>query len=172
LIGLRTAHFVRSLALDHFERWISHPELKSAKHNHVWRLPNLPSAWPIDRVIISESRIHLSQRSQPLGRELASSLQKNSYQSVAQWLRAHQLESREIAKLKDIWREEDILSMREEVVRIEKLRLNIAVQMFKNVFPNRTLTKIEELVQSNFLKQVPLNYLTGKSFTLNELLDK
>jgi hypothetical protein len=169
LISLRLANVIRSLLFDEVERMEKKWSSIIAKNQSWLEWANsIRLSWPIDRVVISESRKLLTNKPMFTAQQVALALQKNAYQTAAIALKQAQgPKTPELKFLEKMWRQEDIDAMKTEVHRLSALRIRLAAEIYQNKY-KETPPKIESLVQKNLLSSIPLDYSSGKPFTLEQ----
>jgi hypothetical protein len=167
LVSLRLSNLVRSLLFDEIEAMQKQAQTFDELWLHWSKTVKIP--WPIDRVILSESkRFVADRRLMKVTEKLAVSLQKNTYQtSAAALAEIGGGNNKDLEFLKKMWREEDIGAMKTEVNRLAAFRIRLAVGNYERKSGKKP-TSIEELVNSRLLESVPINYLTGKPFDLTQ----
>jgi hypothetical protein len=169
LISLRLANVIRSLLFDEMEgiekKWVA----KIAEDDGWLNWANaIRLSWPIDRVVITESRRLLTNKPMFTAQKVALALQKNAYQTAAVALKnAQGPKTPELKFLEKMWRQEDIDAMKTEVHRLSALRIRLAAAVYQNKFKQAPV-KIENLVEKNLLPSVPIDYTSGKPFTLDQ----
>jgi hypothetical protein len=170
LVSLRLSNLIRSLLLDEIEA-IEKQATPLLAADELWLhwSKSLKLPWPVDRVVLSESRRFLRDaRLMKITEKLALSLQKNTYQTVAAAMNnIGGGNSPELEFLKKMWREEDITAMKTEVTRLSSFRVRLAAANYERKLSKKP-TSIDELVAQHLLDSVPINYLTGKPFDLTQ----
>lgn len=167
LVGLRLAGVIRSFLFDELEL-IQRNWPKELGQNELWLIwsKELRAPWPIDRVIISESKRLLKQTYLKVAENVAQKLQKNAYQtSEAVLNQTVGGKSAELDFIKQIWREEDIKAMRLEVNRLSGFQVRLAQTVYE-VKNQKKPGQIEDLVKAGLLKGVPIDYTTGRPMSL------
>lgn len=170
LVGLRFSGVVRSLLLDEMERLQVKYKADMAKEPMLrqWFL-QVRAPWPVDRVIISESRRLLKPNLMSVANAAAQAFQKNPYQTSESVLKKIKNGNRPEAEfLRQIWREADILMMKTEMNRIGKMKLRLALAEYQQIH-SALPPSSQELVKAGLLDQVPTDYLTGKALDLTSL---
>lgn len=167
LISLRFANLIRSLVFDEIEtiqkKW---PDRWAKDELWFHWSQKIRASWPIDRVVITESKKVLADRLLRSAQEVAMSLQKNPYQSIEVVLNSVRGgKAKELQFLKNLWRDTDILAMKTEVTRISAFHLRLARAIYEHR-SSQKLTQLDELVTAKLIERVPINYLTGKPFEL------
>lgn len=171
LISLRYAGVLRSLLLDELESMQKKfPERWGKDDLWLHWSEKIRASWPIDRIVLTESKKVLNTRLMKYALEIAASLQKNTYQSMEAVLAANPGgKAKELQFLKALWREEDILAMKTEVTRISAFRLRLAKAIYESK-TNEKLKNLDSLISAKLISQIPINYLTGKPFELSGLV--
>ena len=171
LISLRLANLVRSLLLDDLESMESLMQSQfSAKDLESWEnwVTSIRSSWPIDRVLLTEAKKTMGGRALYTAQKVAAALQKNAYQTAAEALKeAPGPKPPELKQLETMWRDQDILAMKTEVHRFTALRIRLAKNLFVKNY-SREPARIEDLVEKHLLASVPIDYISGRPFTLSE----
>jgi len=167
LISMRFASVIRSLLLDELESLQKkYPDRWGQDELWLHWSEKIRASWPIDRVVLSESKKILNNRMMKYALEIAAELQKNAYQSMDSVLARHRAgKAKDLQFLKGLWRDEDILALKTEVTRISAFRLRLA----QSVYEKRTgqkLKSLDALVSAKLIPQIPIHYLTGKPFDL------
>lgn len=170
LISLRFSSVIRSLILDELESMQKKfPERWSKDELWLHWSEKIRASWPIDRIVLTESKKVLNTRLMKYALEVAASLQKNAYQSMETVLAANRAgKASELQFLKALWRDEDIVAMKTEVTRISAFRLRLAKAIYEHK-TNEKLKSLDSLITAKLLTQIPVNYLTGKPFDLTAL---
>jgi len=126
------------------------------------------SSWPIDRVIITEAKKILTNKPMFTAQQMALLLQKNAYQTAEEALKKAQgPKTPQLKFLEKMWRTEDISAMKLEVHRLASLKIRFAKDVYIKKFAKNPV-KIEDLVAVQLLAEVPIDYVTGRPFTLTE----
>ena len=172
LVGLRVCGVIRSLLLDALEKaekdqLFEVVDQKKWSAFQKWSL-EMRSPWPVDRVVLSESRRVLGPKYMPTAEKVAVSLQKNTYQT-SEFALANAVGRKGINMdfIKQIWREKDIEQMKTEVFRINAFQIRMAARSYEAVSGQKPKT-IDQLVSEKFLPRVLINYRTGKPFSLEQ----
>ncbi len=171
LISLRLANLIRSLILDELENIENLMQTQlDVSDLEAWLswMNSVRASWPIDRVLITESKKILGNKAMFTAQQMAIALQKNAYQTAATALKEAQgPKTPELKLLEKMWREEDILAMKTEVHRFSALKIRLAKDIYVKKYAAEP-AQIQDLVSKNLLSSVPIDYTTGKSFTLPE----
>lgn len=170
LIGMKFTGVVRSLLLDEVEKMQKKYSLEIAQRPElrIWFL-TLRAPWPIDRIFVSEAKRLLPPPMMTVANAAASAFQKNPYQSSEQVLKKVKGgEANEAALLKQIWKDADIAMMKNEMTRIGKIKLRLALAEFQ--FKNKAQTpSAEALVKAGLIDSIPIDYNNGKPLDLSSL---
>lgn len=120
LIGMRLAHVLRALVLDEIEKIFRHsPEIFLTAAN---KFQSLRAPWPIDRMLLYESRRVLSGVPLKLAEKVALEIQKNPYQTTEDILqKMNASQNKDLAFLKQLWRKQDLEMMKNEMNRLGRL---------------------------------------------------
>jgi hypothetical protein len=170
LVGLRLSGELRSLLLDDFEKVQKKfsNEIASRPQLRQW-FSQIRAPWPVDRVLVGEAKRMSQPAVIPLADTAARAFQKNPYQTTEQALRRIKgSASTSAERLKQMWKESDILLMKTEITRIGKLKLRLAAAEFE-LANKKAPTSVEELFNAGLLKPIPIDYLTGKPLDLTSL---
>ncbi|MCE3010658.1 MAG: hypothetical protein LW875_08600 [Proteobacteria bacterium] len=166
LVSLKTASVIRSLLFDELEKidW-SQPLIKITPEQLQW-LFSLRISWPVDRMIVSESKKHLPPALLGTVESLSRSLQKNPYQSVEEWEQKSKKTLPESANLlKKLWKKDDYQALKEELNRAGRLQLRVAAAIYTQRTGLKAKT-VEELLQGKALPRIPTDYTTGRPMIL------
>lgn len=168
MVGMKVTGVIRSLMLDELEKWQekSKAEIASADALRNWFL-QVRAPWPVDRMVLSESRRLLKPPMMKIAEKVATTLQKNPYESsedVVKSLHAQDMDDAHF--LNSMWKKSDIDMMKTEITRIGRLKLRLAAAVFEQKRHEKPKS-VDELVQAGLLDQVPVNYSTGKAFDLS-----
>lgn len=170
LVGLRTSGVIRSLLLDDLEKIQKKFSSEMAKDPGLrkWFL-QVRAPWPVDRILVSEAKRLLKPPMMSVAEAAARAFQKNPYQTSEKALEKVKGGQSEAAQLlKQIWREQDIQLMKTEINRIGQLKIRFAQAEFE-LKNKKTAQSVQELVDAQFLDQVPIDYFTGKPLDLTSL---
>jgi len=168
MVGLKVTGVVRSLLLDELEKVQEQNKTEIAKADALrsWFL-QVRAPWPVDRMVLSESRRLLKPPMMKIAEKVATSLQKNPYESSEDVVKSlHAQDMDEAHYLNAMWKKSDIDMMKTEITRIGRLKLRLAMAEFEFKKGEKPKTA-DQLVQAGFLDQVPVNYSTGKVFDLS-----
>lgn len=170
LVSLRTAAVIRSLLLDELEKIYQQKSSMSGHERLQSWLQQVTAPWPVDRVLLGESKRHLGKNSMAAAENLARQLQKNPYQSAKSLLSKRLVKNEQDRHfLEQLWRDSDIQSMREEITRIGILQAKSAVIEFERV-KKQTPKSMQELLDAGLLLQLPVNYNTGRELQISEAI--
>lgn len=125
--------------------------------------------WPVDRVLITESRKTLLPAAQLVANGMGVELQKNPYRSLAEirgHLRGGNLPG--LAALDVVWTSSDVERRKSEEDLFHELLLRVEIARYRQINKS-TPTGLEELVQAGFLTRIPLCHSTGKPWVLTQL---
>ena len=176
LIGIRVSAVMRALLIDELEKLQAKHSVQIAQSPEVrlWFL-QVRAPWPIDRVLVTESKMRLKPAELSLAESLAQRLQKNPYQSVDKILSEpkmrHSAQTAAADFLRKLWRDEDIQQMKMEMNRIGVLKIRMAMAEYQ-ARTQKAATNVTELVQNRFLDQVPTDYFSGKPMDLTSAQKK
>jgi hypothetical protein len=170
MVGMKVTGVVRSLLLDELEK-IQEQNTESVAAADAFRrwFLSVSAPWPVDRMVISESRRLLKPDMMKVASKVAVSLQKNPYETsedVVKSLHAQDMDDAHF--INSMCKKSDIEMMKTEITRIGRLKLRLAEAVFEQKNGGKAKT-IEQLVQEGLLDQVPLNYTTGKPFGFSEI---
>ena len=170
LVGLRAAGVIRSLLLDELEGLQRKFGPQMAQNSSFGRwFQGVRAPWPLDRILISESKRLLKPEMMVVAEAAAQAYQLNPYQTIERSLQKVKGGQSEAALvLKKMWRSEDIQLMKTEVNRIGKMKVRLAKAEFEYQH-KRPPRGIEELVQVHLLGQIPIDYFSGKPLDLTSL---
>jgi|GEM_PF-1914034 len=177
LVGLKVASVLRALIFDELEQMealtaAGDPKKETAeKIAESWVLwtQRLRAPWPIDRVILSESRRILPAPLQGLGAQTANQLQKNPYQTADSILNKLSGGKAEAANfLRQMWTDQDLSQMKTEITRLHRLQLRWAYNLLQSKAGKLPQTILEVAKAAGF-DRVPVNYQSGKAWELSEL---
>lgn len=168
LIGLKVAGVIRSLLLDELEFFVKTKPQEIAREGtlRAWFL-KVRAPWPIDRMILAESKRFLAPALLSVAEKVANNLQKNPYLTSAEALeQVPGGKPKSLDVLKVLWEPSHIGMMKAEITRIGKLKVQLAVNeyLFKN---NKKADKMEDLIQAKLLDGIPIDYNTGKPMELD-----
>lgn len=168
LVGLRAIGVVRSFLFDELESLQNKYQSEIAKNDYFRKeILALRSPWPIDRVVITESKKVLKATPMLVAEKLAKDLQKNPYQtSEAALKKLKGGSAKDLEFLKELWREKDIDLMKTEINRIGQMKLRLSKAAFEAKHAKRAST-VAELISSGFLDRAPVDYKTGKPMELS-----
>lgn len=177
LVGLKVSSVLRALIFDELEQMEARAAVgglktetadKTAESWVLWT-QRLRAPWPIDRVILSESRRILPAPLQGLGAQTANQLQKNPYQTADSILNKLPGGKAEAANfLRQMWTAEDLSQMKTEITRLHRLQLRWAYNLLQTKAGKLPETILEVAKAAGF-DRVPVNYLSGKAWELAEL---
>lgn len=171
LVSMQLGHQIRSLILDDLDSYEKYkaPSFPTGElQNWLSWISSIRSSWPVDRVVLTEAKKVLGDRSMYTAQQMAMLLQKNSYQTASEALHAARgPKTLELKSLEKIWKAEDIQSMRTEAHRLSALRIRWARDVYVQRLGQEP-RRIEDLVEQHLLNSVPIDYATGKPFSLAE----
>lgn len=167
LLGLQFAGQIRSRLIDELERLEQQlgPEMSEDELWFTWAM-QLRTPWPIDRIVLSESRLLLNGDTKSLGERVAIKLQKDPYLSVERALK--QISGKKQVKTQELevlWTDQNIEQMKSEVNRLQKLRLKLAARLYlhrKGKWP----ADVQTLVKEKYFLAAPIDYSTGLAMQL------
>lgn len=167
LVGLRASSVVRSFFLDELERLQSSKlDFLAGQNSFRKWLSGVRAPWPVDRMVVSESKKIMGERSMKTVEKLAQALQKNPYQSSEKLLvNKETLSSKELEVLRQLWRDSDIKLMKSEISRIGRLQLAFADRAFELINKKKP-ESVQDLIKAGLLERAPIDYETGKALTL------
>ena len=133
LVGLRVASLIRSLLMDEVDTIRAQYKNNSEKDKYLktWLL-GLRMPWPVDRVVLFESKRFLKNKSMKAAEKLAARIQINPYKSASEILKQEKqnIPDKDYDFLTKLWSEKDIELMKEEMNRLGLLLLKIASEEF------------------------------------------
>lgn len=170
MVGMKVTGVVRSLLLDELEKLQDKNKVEIADKDafRAWLL-GVRAPWPVDRMVLSESRRLLKPPMMKIAEKVATALQKNPYESsedVVKSLHAQDMDDAHF--LNAMWKKSDIDMMKTEITRIGRLKLRLASAVFEHKKGEKPKS-LDQLVQEGLLDQIPLNYTTGKPFDLSAI---
>lgn len=164
-MGLKVSGVLRAFVFDELEALEKGAADTEAPAWIGW-LARQRAPWPIDRVVLMESRRLLKPPYQPTGAKLALKLQKNPYQTTAEALKGMPGgASDEFGFVRELWTDKDVHLMKTEVARLHRLRLRWGLRGFR-ARKGQPATTVAEAAREAGFGQDPVNYLTGKPWDL------
>jgi hypothetical protein len=170
MVGLKVAGVIRSLLLDEMEKLQTQhqDEIAAADAFRSWFL-QVRAPWPVDRMVLSESRRLLKPAMMKIAEKVALALQKNPYQSSEDVVKSlHAQDMDEAHYLNSMWKPAEIELMKTEITRVGRLQLRLAAAVFahKKSAPAKS---VDQFISAGLLERAPVNYSTGKPFTLTDI---
>lgn len=164
-MGLKVSGVLRAFVFDELEQIEKTAKDADAPTWIVW-MARQRAPWPIDRVVLMESRRLLKPPFQPTGAKLALKLQKNPYQTTDAALKGMPgSSSEEFGFVRELWTDKDVHLMKTEVARLHRLRLRWGLRGFR-ARSGKAATIVTEAAREAGFGQDPVNYLTGKPWEL------
>ncbi len=168
LVGLRVASLIRSLLFDEIDliRTQFKSEISKNKDLKAW-LSNLRLPWPVDRVVLFESKRFLKLKSMQVAEKLAIKLQQNPYKTAAELLSKEKqnIPDKDYDFLTQMWSTKDIEIMKDEMNRMGEMLLKLATEEYfaqKGLYPKNA----EDLKLGGYLERLPVDYKSGKTMTI------
>lgn len=168
LVGLRLGHAMRSLLLDELEGLdVKKDSILFKDNQFLTMLQRARLPWPIDRVILSDAKRLSNEKASVMAEAIAAELQKNPYQSAEKIIKEKKWSrSTDTEVLMQLWREQDIAEMQNEMNRFGKLLLKYASLRFEHMHKNKP-EQAEQLVKEDIIQRVPVDYTTGKPMSIS-----
>lgn len=168
VVGLRFAAVIRSLILDEFEALQARFKGDLASDRNVKSvITSFRAPWPIDRIVFLESKRFLKGSALEVAERLTQQLQKSPYKPISELLGAtkNSLTAQDHDFLVKLWGPSDIEIMKEELNRLGKLQLKLAMEEYFNQ-KGVPAKSADELRAGGFLERLPTDYKTGKAMVL------
>ncbi|MFN7825127.1 MAG: hypothetical protein ACK5P6_07190 [Pseudobdellovibrionaceae bacterium] len=166
LVSLRTASVIRSLLFDELEKMNWSKMVSQVSPGQLQWIFSVRISWPVDRMIVSESKKHLPPALLGTVESLSKALQKNPYQSVEDWEKKSKKTLPESANLlKKLWKKEDYEALKEELNRLGRLQLAVASAFYTQKTGQSPKTS-EDLLKAQVLPRIPTDYTTGRPMIL------
>lgn len=126
--------------------------------------------WPVDRILITESRgIQLLAKERTWLNKAASSLQKNPHQSLDSWLKAEKVYvSNGLAQVTPHWNASHVSQMQNELAKHQKIHLLLATELFKSRHAKAPQSQAD-LVTSQIIRNILIDPTTGKEQALPKI---
>lgn len=169
--GLKICNELRLAVFDFIDGYVTLKLAEIMKQDELW-LPwalNIRIPWPADRMVMTEATRLKSPKAQFTARQIVASLQRNPYQTYSEALtRAQGPKTLELKELEKLWTEKELTQMKIEVNRLSRIQIRFSVAVYQNRF-GAPAKSLDVLVHNNLLPQVPLDYITSKRFTLDQV---
>lgn len=162
LIGMRFSSVMRNMVFDELESFVQQQQSVETLKETLRLLKHMRAPWPVDRVILAETKKLLGESGLKAVQSAVNSLQKNPYQSLSGLVRKADL--KRYPKLEFIvkmWTENDISRMQDEINRRNLLLINCAKKIYV-LTQNQEPKSLDELVSKGLLDSVPIDYKTGQ----------
>lgn len=124
--------------------------------------------WPVDRVLLNESKLKVEKKAWPLSQKIISEIQKNPYQSIQAVMRVKKWESKSIQDWSLVWTEQDVKNLRSELTTVSQLQLYWAVLRYKSK-ENKEPDSQQTLIKAGFLSVLAIDFFSGLPLPLPRL---
>ncbi len=166
-LSLKLAHVIRSLIFDELEKIDFNKDLKLFKDNKVLvSLEKSRFPWPIDRILLSDSKRIKTKYTMSQVEKIALELQSNPYRSIEDIIVQLKFKKFDVDHIYSIWTNEDIEKMRLEMNRYGKLLIKLAIVRYENLNKKQPV-QIQQLIEAKIIQKIPLDYTTGKPLEIS-----